>query len=115
MPDEHGLRNWLIGVAIIAGGALMLATWVGAQVKDLRHQVAGQQQVISRYRTELAHAATVISADQARVSGQHRDLITCADLQNLIWEGSGVDSAGDTVDTQTNPGPVQLPTHCVNG
>jgi hypothetical protein len=83
--------------------------------------------IIYGYSTDQAQARQIaalthrLHAEQAalaaitvKAAGQHRDLITCGDLQNLVLEASGVDSAGDTVTTQTNPGPVQLPAHCIN-
>jgi hypothetical protein len=50
----------------------------------------------------------------AQVSGTHRNLITCGDLQTYINSLPQYDSAGDFVGGGSTAGMATLPGHCIN-
>lgn len=100
-------------VAALLAGAVTVAL---VQDASLRGQVGAARAQISADRRELAAAAAAVRAAGQRINGQHRDLITCGDLQHL--QMAGVDSAGDDVSTGFDngggPNAVSLPGHCIN-
>lgn len=55
-----------------------------------------------------------LTTAQGSINGSHRDLITCADLQNLAFQLSGTDSAGGAITGVAGPAPISLPQHCIN-
>lgn len=106
--------KWLtLGVAVVA---LILGAYGTAATISQRSQVTSLRTQIARERTQIAHDGRLITAQQAQLAGQHRDLITCADLQHL--QMSGADSAGDQVtvgyDNGGGANAVTLPSHCIN-
>lgn len=107
------MRQW----ASLTVAAIALAVAVAAVVTSV-----SLSRQLARERVVIARAETVISAQQAQLSGDHRDLITCGDLQrysaNLqIADGATVyDSLGGSVSI----GGISvnaagwLPAHCIN-
>lgn len=67
----------------------------------------------SSLRAQLEHAEHVITAQQAKLAGGHRDLITCADIQSLISSG-GLANYWQDSNYNLQSTPDTLPAHCVN-
>lgn len=107
------MKQW----ASLTVAAIALAVAVAAVVTS-----ASLSRQLARERVVVARAETVISAQQAQLSGGHRDLITCTDLRQYsaslqITQGATVyDSLGGPVSI----GGISvnaagwLPAHCIN-
>ncbi len=67
----------------------------------------------SQLRSQLTQAERLITAQQAKLAGSHRDLITCADMQTLISNG-GLASYWQDSSYNLQSTPDALPAHCVN-
>jgi hypothetical protein len=96
--------KWMLAAlaaALIAACAVftVVTARLSGEIGALRQQQAGQA---GRVRSVLASQA-------ARLTGLHRDLITCGDLQGLGLQSYWQDSSYNLQSI-----PVPLPPHCIN-
>lgn len=103
--------NWKIA-GIIAGILLIAGALTGLylRIPDV-HALRSQMTYL---QAQLHHDQTQLTQLQARVTGQHQDLITCGDFQALINNLPQSDSNGDTIFYSGPTGTVPLPAHCIN-
>jgi hypothetical protein len=109
----------LILVAFALGVSVIAAIVSRGGVVNLRRQVS-QLQAAPHDKAavstghEIADPRNEVTALIARLNGEHKDVITCGDLQNMGLQNT----YGVTVDNQGNVNldqtPVTLPPHCIN-
>ena len=94
---------------IVGTAGLILAT-------SARDQITQDQRVIRSEQAALNADHSALNDAQAQLSGQHRDLITCGDLQQLQMAGIDSNQEQVTVGYQSGGGinAVTLPPHCIN-
>ena len=84
---------------------------LGVQIAGLHGQIGTLQQQIRQDQAQLA-------AVSAKASGGHRDLITCADMQDMhlqdLFDISLNTDASGAISAVPNQQPVALPSHCIN-
>lgn len=101
-------------MGLVLAGVIGWTVVLSGEVTSLRHQASADSSQLARDKRELAAASRLVAAQQARLGGQHRDLITCGDLQNLITDMPQTDSNADTIFYGGPNGAIPLPRHCVN-
>jgi hypothetical protein len=99
---------------VLASVALAGAIAAGIAVIVTRPPTGQQDRQVAQLQRQVRGLQATLSTDQAKLAGQHRDLITCADLQVLINDMPQGDSAGDTVFYGGPAGSLPLPAHCLN-
>ena len=112
------MKTWGIGMAAVVVVLLLGGSIIGlrGQIDGLQARDGALQAQMTRGRAELARATQVIGAQQAKLSGQHRDLLTCGDLSGIQsnMQFSAVDlTYGDNIAVSTS-GTPWLPAHCIN-
>jgi hypothetical protein len=109
-----------IAVSIAAAAvALVLGVYATITATTDHHQISDLRGQLVQAHTVLARAERVISAQQAKLNGGHRDLITCTDLNELINGYTGPNPNGYIGLNQyltANGGglTLPLPAHCYN-
>jgi hypothetical protein len=108
------MRYVISGIlAAIIGLSFTVAYGFGhqsAQLSQLRHSAQPAQQQIAMLHSEIATLS-------AQLAGEHRDVLTCADLQGLslqYLEAVNLYNNGGMIYAQTQQTPVSLPAHCIN-
>ncbi len=96
------MKLLITATSVLGAGVIALVVVIAILFGDVRTLQAHARQDQRVIRTQE-------STLTARVNGQHRDLITCGDLQNLglasYWQDSNYN-------LQSNP--IILPGHCIN-
>lgn len=105
----------------VASAALVFGLYATVVSASQRHTISELRAQVGHARAIQARAERIITAQQAKLAGEHRDLVTCGDLQaqNAMIDGI-VSPQGDfgPVEFVTPNGGVvsslPLPAHCVN-
>jgi hypothetical protein len=99
--------------AVLLGAYATIATITEhSQISQLRNQLA-------QAHTTQGRAEHLISAQQAKLAGEHRDLVTCADINELLNGFTGPNPNGyiglNQYLTANAAGfSMPLPSHCLN-
>ena len=104
------LAVFLVAIVIlVAQDQGLYGTVSRQQAQITRLQSAAHDSAATATATELKTLRADVTALTARLNGQHKDVITCGDLQNMglnyYWQDSNYN-------LQSNP--VTLPGHCIN-
>ena len=111
------LIGWLAFALAIIGGIVGTAGLILAT--SARSQITQDQHVIRAQQAALSAAQAAVNDAQAKINGEHRDLITCADLNSLI-NGYTTQNAGNYIGlnqylTANGAGyTLPMPPHCYN-
>lgn len=106
------MRIALVAVsACLAAALIAVAVFTNSALSHQNQQLTQRINQDSRQISELQSRMVNVSAS---VDGTHRDLITCADLEQMSWQLSGADSLGGSITGVAGPSPISLPSHCIN-
>lgn len=92
--------------ATVAAAGLVLALVGGGEALQAKSTIAQQSQRIDRLQSQ-------VSAAQARISGEHRNLLTCGDIQSMI-DGGELSTYWQDENYSLQSTTGTLPNHCIN-
>lgn len=100
-----------LGLAVIIGS--IGAAFGLVQQSRINHQ----QSQITRLAHQLRDIRTALNAAEGSINGEHRNLITCTDVQGLLNGGTssgyyGINDVGSAALGGSNT--IPLPAHCIN-
>ena len=113
--QDMKLLTWLAFALAIIGGIVGTAGLILAT--SAQSQLSQEQRLIRAAQAALTADEAALNSAQAKINGTHRDLITCGDLQMLVWPvtvngndayGNGLNLNGVTAQLSN------LPQHCIN-
>jgi hypothetical protein len=79
-----------------------------------RSNVTSKSHQITRLQGQQKRLTREIAAIQPKLNGEHRNVITCGDMQTYINSLPQYDSAGDWIGGGSTLGMATLPPHCIN-
>jgi hypothetical protein len=103
-----------LATLIVAALALVLAAagvTYGLQAHSAERHT---QATLATQAREIAAMRRQLATVTVKAAGQHRDLITCGDLNTILNDLPSADPNGDEVFYSGPNGGVPLPAHCLN-
>jgi len=105
------MKTWLWMLTCVFTGL-----WVGMLIfaHSYDQTATHDNATLHRQQSEITQLEASIARISDSVNGNHRDLVTCTDLQQLSWNVNVSDQYDDSMSGYAGLGPITLPSHCIN-